>query len=157
MMTKSALFSLTSILILLIAFSSLSWSQKVDPTIVDFKVQALYRAAKLNWKVKEGFKSGAVVQILRSETFEEGPYKEVGVVNLTSGKNAYDYVDKSMGTEAKYYYKLVVKETDESFGPISTRPYFSPPATEWQPPVPKSQRDHALSFNSWPSWSGWQS
>ncbi len=143
MMTKIPIFSLPSVLIALMALLSVSWSQKADLTILDFKVQAMYRAAKLTWKVKEGFKSGMAVQILRAETFEEGPYKELDIVNLTSGKNVYEYVDKSMGTEAKYYYKLILKETDESFGPIPTRPYFSPPATHWQP-VPKRQSDYML-------------
>ncbi len=110
------------------------WSQKADPTILDFKVQALYRAAKLTWKINEGFKGGMAVQILRADTFEEGPYKEVETVTLTPGKNIYEYVDKSMGAEAKYYYKLFIKETEETFGPIPTRPYFSPPATHYLPP-----------------------
>lgn len=128
-----------------------SWSQKADPTILDFKVQALYRAAKLTWKVKEGFKGGLAVQILRADTFEEGPYKEVDTVNLTPGKSTYEYVDKTMGAEAKYYYKLLIKETDESFGPIPTRPFFSPPATHYQPPVPGQRSSYALSLLSLPS------
>lgn len=33
------------------------WSQKADPTVMDFKVQALYRAAMLTWKVKDGLKN----------------------------------------------------------------------------------------------------
>ncbi|MGA2228782.1 MAG: hypothetical protein ABSH41_30470 [Syntrophobacteraceae bacterium] len=41
---------------------------------------------------------------------------------------------KKMGSESKLYYKLVIKETGESFGPISARPLFSPPATQFQPP-----------------------
>jgi hypothetical protein len=116
-------------------------SQKADPTIVDFKVQALYRSAKLTWKTSDALKNQLSVQILRADTFEEAPYKEVDVVNLVPGKNAYDYVDKSMGGEAKFYYKLVVKETGESFGPIPTRPFFSPPATQLQPP---KQNDSVL-------------
>jgi hypothetical protein len=124
-----------------------SWSQKADPTILDFKVQALYRAAKLTWRVKDGFKGGLAVQILRADTFEEGPYKEVDTVNLTPGKTTYEYVDKTMGAEAKYHYKLFIKETDESFGPIPTRPYFSPPATHLKPPVPKPESDYILSFH----------
>lgn len=145
-MTKIPIFSLLSVLIALMALLSVSWSQKADSTILDFKVQAMYRAAKLTWKVKEGFKSGMAVQILRAETFEEGPYKELDRVNLTSGKNVYEYVDKSMGTEAKYYYKLILKETDESFGPIPTRPYFSPPATHYKPSIPKQQDGYILSL-----------
>ncbi len=73
MMTRTAIFFLSSLLIALIVFSSASWPQKTDPTVLDFKVQALYRAAKLTWKVKDGFKSGTAIRILRADTFEEGP------------------------------------------------------------------------------------
>jgi hypothetical protein len=112
-------------------------SQKADPPILDFKVQALYRAAKLTWKTSDGLKDRMSAQILRAETFEEGPYLEVGLVDLSLDKNDYEYIDKTMGTESKYYYKLVIRETGEFFGPIPTRPYFSPPATQWQPLKPK--------------------
>ena len=129
MISKSLIFIFSFILAVTLFVPPVALPQKADPTIIDFKVQAMYRAAKLTWKAKGDLKSGMVVQVLRADTFEEGPYKEVGTVNLTPGKSAYDYVDKSMGAEAKYYYKLIIKETDESFGPIPTRPYFSPPAT----------------------------
>ena len=129
----------------LILFSTLFipeaiWSQKADSTIVDFKIQALYRSAMLTWKTKDNLKTPVAVQILRADTFEEGPYQEVETVTLTPGKKTYEYVDKSMGAESKYYYKLVIKETNESFGPIPTRPFFSPPATQLLPP-----------FQSWSS------
>jgi hypothetical protein len=104
-------------------------SQKANSAIADFKVQPLYRAAKLTWKTSEGLKKEISVQILRAETFEEGPYKELETVKLTPDKTAYDYIDKTVGSESKYYYKLVVKETGESAGPVVTRPFFSPPAT----------------------------
>ena len=129
MISKSLIFIFSFILAITLFVPPVALPQKADPTIIDFKVQAMYRAAKLTWKAKGDLKSGMVVQVLRADTFEEGPYKAVGTVNLTPGKSAYDYVDKSMGAEAKYYYKLIIKETDESFGPIPTRPYFSPPAT----------------------------
>lgn len=134
-MRKIAISLLCLILTVIFLFPEITWTQKAEPTLLDFKVQALYRAAKLTWKAKEGFKSGLAVQVLRADTFEDGPYKEVEAVNLISGKNVYEYIDKSMGSEAKYYYKLVIKETDETFGPIPTRPYFSPPATHYQPPI----------------------
>ncbi|MEW6664251.1 MAG: hypothetical protein AB1512_03390 [Thermodesulfobacteriota bacterium] len=108
-------------------------SQNAGPAIVDFKVQPLYRAAKLTWNTVDGRRGSMAVQILRAETFEEGPYLEVEVVNLVPGKSAHEYVDKTMGTESRYYYKLVVKETGESHGPLAARPYFSPPATQRQP------------------------
>jgi hypothetical protein len=128
-MIKAVTICFCTILIVLMVVSGQSWSQKADPTIIDFKVQAMYRAAKLTWKSKGNLKSGMVVQVLRADMSEEGPYKEVATINITADKTAYEYVDKSMGAEAKYYYKLAIKETDESFGPIPTRPFFSPPAT----------------------------
>jgi hypothetical protein len=132
-MTKVAISFFCSIFIITLLIPEAIWSQKADPTVVDFKVQALYRAAMLTWKTKDGLKSPVVVQIFRADTFEEGPYQEVETVSLTPGKSTYEYVDKSMGAESKYYYKLVIKETNESFGPIPTRPYFSPPATQLLP------------------------
>ena len=108
---------------------AMALSQKADPSIFDFKVDAMYRAAKLTWKTKGDVKNETAVQILRADTFEEGPYKEVGVVKITPGKSSYEYIDKSIGSESKYYYKLMIKETDESFGPLPSRPFFSPPAT----------------------------
>ncbi|NWF56962.1 MAG: hypothetical protein HXY45_19435 [Syntrophaceae bacterium] len=112
-----------------LCFPPIVFPQKADSFIQDFKVQALYRSAKLTWKVKEGVKGGFSVQILRADSFEDAPYKEVETVNLSPGKTSYEYVDKSMGSEAKYFYKLQMKETGETTAPLPTRPFFSPPAT----------------------------
>jgi len=128
-MMKSAFPCLILFFVILLTIPDGSWSQKGDPTITGFKVEALYRAAKLTWKAKGDLKSEMAVQILRADTFEDGPYVEVGVVKITPGKTSYEYIDKSMGAEAKYYYKLIIKETNETIGPVPTRPYFSPPAT----------------------------
>jgi hypothetical protein len=94
-----------------------------------FKAQSLYRAVKLNWRVKTPFKNEVSFQILRSDTFVEGPYEEIATVPYDKRKGKYIYLDKSLGSESKYYYKLVVKGADETYGPIPARPYFSPPAT----------------------------
>jgi len=126
---RITLFCIFSVLIITLLFNFEALSQKADPTITEFRVQAMYRAAKLTWKTKGNLKNALTVQILRADTFEEGPYKEVGIVNIIPGKSAYEYIDKTMGAESKYYYKLIIKENDESSGPLPTRPYFSPPAT----------------------------
>ncbi len=138
-MTRYAMFFIALLFSITLLVPQVTMS--ADPTITDFKVQAMYRAAKLTWKTSDALKNQLSLQILRADTFEEGPYKEVEVVNLVPGKSAYEYVDKSMGSEAKLYYKLVVKETDESAGPISARPFFSPPATQLQSP---KQNDSVL-------------
>jgi hypothetical protein len=131
--TKYPMFLLVLLFLAVVLGPQAAIAQKTDPSIVDFKAQPLYRAAKLTWKTKDGLKDPLSAQVLRAETFEEGPYKELDVIKLVPDKNAYDYVDKSMGAESKYYYKLMIKETGESFGPIPTRPYFSPPATRLGP------------------------
>ena len=129
MMTKRATFCLILIFLIFLLVPNGSWSQKADPTITGFKVEALYRAAKVTWKTKGDLKNEMAVQILRADSFEDATYQEVGVVKIAPGKSAYEYVDKSMGSEAKYFYKLVIKDSNESFGPLPTRPFFSPPAT----------------------------
>jgi hypothetical protein len=122
------------LLFVMFLFAPAAPAQKSEPTIADFKVQALYRAAKLTWNVRADLKESVGLKILRAASSAEGPYQEVEVVKLTPGKSAYDYVDKSMGADSMYFYKLVVSETNESFGPIAARPFFSPPATQWHPP-----------------------
>jgi len=128
-MAKTAALFSCSILLLVLTLAGDSWSQKKDPTIVDFRVEAMYRAAKLVFKTKGDLKNETAVQILRADTFEEGPYKDVGEVKISPGKTSYEFIDKTMGADAKYHYKLMIKETGESFGPKTTRPFFSPPAT----------------------------
>ena len=104
-------------------------SPSQSSTFADFRVDALYRAAKVSWKTAGDPKGEMSVQVMRADTFEDGPYQEVGVIKITPGKSSYEFIDKSMGSEAKYYYKLIIKETNESIGPKPTRPFFSPPAT----------------------------
>ena len=115
--------------LLLLSAPVASSQQGAEPTVTDFKAQPLYRAAHLTWKVRGRSERPVTFQILRSDTFVEGPYAEVAVFPSTPAKGTYEYVDKSVGTEAKYYYKLIIKETGEALGPTPTRPYFSPPAT----------------------------
>jgi len=126
-MTKTAtLFAALTFAIFLIVPGE---SPSQSSTFSDFRVDALYRAAKVSWKTAGDPKSEMSVQIMRADTFEDGPYQEVGVVKITPGKSSYEFIDKSMGAEAKYFYKLNIKETNESIGPKPTRPFFSPPAT----------------------------
>lgn len=118
-----------SFLVLIFCASQFGFAQTTTVSIGEFRVQALYRAAKLTWNLIGEFPKPLSLQILRAETLPEGPYKEIATITLSPGKKSYEYIDKSMGTEAKYYYKLVIKESGDSSGPLPTRPYFSPPAT----------------------------
>ncbi len=126
-MTKTAVLFAALAFAVFFLLPGESFSQ--SSTFADFKVDALYRAAKVSWKTAGDPKGEMSVQIMRADTFEDGPYQEVGLVKMTPGKTAYEYIDKSMGAEAKFYYKLIIKETNETIGPKPTRPFFSPPAT----------------------------
>jgi len=126
---QRGLIFVPSLVLAILLFALVAPAQKSAPAIADFKVQALYRAAKLTWSVPANLTDPVTLKILRAASSEEGPYQEVEVVKLIPGKSTYDYVDKSMGAESMYFYKLVVGETGESLGPIPTRPFFSPPAT----------------------------
>ena len=98
-------------------------------SISDFKTQSLDRPVKQNWTVKAPFKKEVVFQIFRSDSFVEGPYEEIAKLPYVNEQVNYTYFDKSMGTESKYYYKLVVIGAGETCGPVAARPYFSPPTT----------------------------
>ena len=125
MKTATLFAGLTFAIFLIVPGESPSQSS----TFANFKVDALYRAVKVSWKTAGDPKGEMSIQIMRADNFEDSPYKVVGVVKIAPGKSNYEYIDKSMGAEAKYYYKLIIKETNESIGPKPTRPFFSPPAT----------------------------
>jgi hypothetical protein len=116
------------VLVLLLAHASEA-QRPPDGPASDFRAQALYRAVSLTWKVRTPSPQRLTFAIVRADTFVEGPYTDVTTIESTPGKTSYEYVDKSIGTEAKYVYKLTVKETGQTLGPITARPYFSPPAT----------------------------
>ena len=134
LMTRYAIVFLALSLVIILFAPQAAMSQEAGPTIVNFSARPLYRAAKLTWKVNPDLEKQLSVQILRADTSEAGPYQELDVITLVPGKDSYEYIDRSMGSESRYYYKAVIKETGESFGPDDVRPLFSPPATQLQPP-----------------------
>lgn len=98
-------------------------------SITDFKAQSLHRAVELKWKVKIPFKKGVTFQIFRSDSFVEGPYEKIATIPYAKENIKYTYFDKSMRSESRYYYKLVVIGGGETYGPVAARPFFSLPAT----------------------------
>jgi hypothetical protein len=98
-------------------------------SISDFKAQSVFRAVELKWKVVTPYKKEVSFQILRSDSFAEGPYEEIATVPYNNENNDYSYYDKAVPSESTYYYKLVVIGGGETYGPVSARPFFSLPAT----------------------------
>jgi hypothetical protein len=97
--------------------------------ISDFKAQSVFRAVELKWKVITPYKKEVGFQILRSDSFAEGPYEQIVTVPCNKESTEYSYYDKGVPSESTYYYKLVVIGGGETYGPVSARPFFSLPAT----------------------------
>ena len=116
-------------LLLLVPADIFADKKSQGSSVSDFKAQPLYRAVALSWVVETPFESDVVFQIIRSDSFVEGPYEVIASFPYDKNKNEYEYLDKSLGSESKFYYKLIVKGTEETYGPVAARPYFSPPAT----------------------------
>ena len=114
-MKRHAIFFPILLFLITLLVPQATMSQKAGPTIVNFGARPLYRAVKLTWKVPN-LEKQLSAQILRADA-EAGPYKALECCTLVPGKDSYEYIDKSMGTESRYYYKAVIKETGESFGP----------------------------------------
>ncbi|MFX0201872.1 MAG: hypothetical protein ACFFCW_37660 [Candidatus Hodarchaeota archaeon] len=91
---------LSSLLILPIGTSAGKDSQ--GASVSNFKARSVYRAVKLNWKVKTPFKKEVLFQILRTDSFVEGPYEEIVNVPYDKRKRKHTYLDKSTGSESTY-------------------------------------------------------
>ncbi len=102
---------------------------KKSVTIKKLKVEPLYRSVRLTWKTKKGDKTPVTFKIYRSMANPDGPYTLVVSIERKSGVKKYKYIDKSLQVEENYFYKLMIPETKESFGPIQVRPPFSLPST----------------------------
>lgn len=116
----------------MIALPASASSADEDPageSISDFKTMSLFRGVELTWKVKNPFKKEVAFQILRSDSFSDGPYKEVATVSYVKENIKYTYIDKRVSAKSKYYYKLVATGSGEIYGPVPGRPFFALPST----------------------------
>ena len=100
-----------------------------SPSIPKLKVAPLYRAVRLTWKVKIDDESPVTFQIYRRMTSPDGPYTFVTSIKGKPGVKKYKYIDKKLPVEENYFYKIVIPEKKESFGPLQVRPPFSLPTT----------------------------
>ena len=94
-----------------------------------FKVEALHKAARISWTVSEGLNGPITFEVHRSMSSPDAEYILVTSVEWTEGTQKYKYVDKKLPAEENYFYKVVILETNETYGPVQVRPPFSLPAT----------------------------
>lgn len=102
---------------------------KKNVTIKKLKVEPLYRSVRLTWKTKKGETIPMTFKIYRSMANPDGSYTLVASIERKPGVKKYKYIDKNLLVEENYFYKLMIPETKESFGPFQVRPPFSLPST----------------------------
>ena len=103
--------------------------KKNSATIKKLKVEPLYRSVRVTWKTKKGEKTPMTFKIYRSMASPDGSYKLVASIERKPGVKKYKYLDKNLLVEENYFYKLMIPETKETFGPFQVRPPFSLPTT----------------------------
>ncbi len=98
-------------------------------SITKLKVEPLYRAVRLTWRARIDDKGPLTFEIYRSMASPDGPYTLVTSIEKRPGVKKYKYIDKRLQVEENYFYKIVIPETKENFGPLQVRPPFSLPTT----------------------------
>lgn len=100
-----------------------------EATISEFRVRSRYMAVRLTWKARVAGKDQLTFEVHRSMVTPEGEYTLVTSVKGRPGTKTYRYIDKTVPVEENYFYKIVIPETKETFGPLQARPPFSLPTT----------------------------
>ncbi len=98
-------------------------------TISEFRVQPRHKAVRLTWKARIAEEDKLTFEIHRTIVTSQGVYTLVTSMKGKPGTKTYRYVDKTPPVEENYFYKIVIPETKETFGPLQVRPPFSLPST----------------------------
>jgi hypothetical protein len=91
--------------------------------VSEFTVLDWFRAVKLTWKASAPDGAEGIFEIYRSDK-ENGPYTLVQEIRLGDKQfidvitKTYSFLDKKAETGHRYYYKLALRGTDQTFGPF---------------------------------------
>jgi hypothetical protein len=102
--------------------------------ISDFEVSDWFRSVRVTWKANAPAGADGVFEIYRSDQ-EAGPYILVQDIRLGNKKfidvikKAYVFYDKQLKVGGRYYYKLVLRGSDDVFGPAQGLASGAPPGT----------------------------
>ncbi len=97
--------------------------------ITKLRVEPLYRSVRITWKIKKTDDHPVTFEIYRSMAGPKPEYELVAAMKNKPDVKKYKYLDKKLPVEENYLYKIVIPETNESFGPLKVRPPFSLPTT----------------------------
>ena len=102
--------------------------------VSDFEVTDWFRSVRITWKAHAPADMDGVFEIYRGEQ-EAGPYILVQEIRLGDKKfidvikKAYVFYDKRLKVGGRYYYKLVLRGSDDVFGPSRGLASGAPPGT----------------------------
>jgi hypothetical protein len=102
--------------------------------ISDFEVSDWFRSVRITWEAVAPDGAEGLFEIYRSEQ-EAGPYILVQEIRFGDKKfydvikKAYVFYDKQLKVGGRYFYKLVLRDTDDVFGPAQGLASGAPPGT----------------------------
>ncbi|MGD0626549.1 MAG: hypothetical protein ABSB32_17785 [Thermodesulfobacteriota bacterium] len=130
---KAPLLVLALVVALVTFLPGVGFSQE-KVSIYDFYVFNWLKAVKLNWKADAPEGVEGTFQVYRSDK-ENGPYSLVqeirlgdrGFIDVTTG--TYVFFDRKVEADHSYYYKLGLRGSSQSLGPLKGLARSGPPGT----------------------------
>jgi hypothetical protein len=103
-------------------------------SIYDFYVFNWLKAVKLNWKASAPERAEGIFEVYRSDK-ENGPYSLVQEIKLGDREfidvitKTYVFFDRRVEANHSYYYKLGLRGTNQTLGPLRGVAQSGPPGT----------------------------
>jgi len=113
--------------VVLVTFLSSVGGTFAGEVVSEFVAKPLFKAVELSWKVERPA-DGYQAFILARSNQAGGPYTPFATIPYDPKTTMYHYRDRDLGPSDLYYYTLTVQGTGETYGPVSARAYFFPPA-----------------------------
>lgn len=121
------------VFVLVILLPAAGFSQP-QVTVSHFTAFDWFKSVKLSWRVKAPEGAEAIFEIRRG-TGQNGPYLPVQEIRLGDKRfidvitKAYYFIDKKLEVGRRYYYKMVLRDTGQVFGPLDGVALKAPPGT----------------------------
>ena len=124
----------TCLIVALVVLLPVAGFSQTGVTVSDFKVMDWFRSVKLTWRATAPDGSDGIFEIYRSDK-ENGRYVLVQEIKLDDRKfidaitKTYVFYDRKLKVGRRYYYKLILRGTDQAFGPLDGLASGAPPGT----------------------------
>ena len=130
---KTLLLALALVVALVTFLPGVGFSQE-KVSIYDFYVFNWLKAVKLNWKAAAAEGAEGIFEVYRSDN-EGGPYSLLQEIKLGDRQfvdpitGTYVFYDRKAQPDHSYYYKVALRGTNQSLGPLKGLARSGPPGT----------------------------